>query len=67
MPEYEECFCCGKRVRIDKRHWRVHMLVTNEIVPRDFEPEDPSDSQGTFAVGTSCRKRYEHAFREEGF
>ena len=62
MPEYEECFCCGKSVRTDKRHWRVHMTTSNKIVEAGYEGED---SQGTFAIGASCRKQYAHAFRCE--
>ena len=57
----EECFCCDKMVRTDKPHWRVHMTTGGDIVPRSYEGDD---SQGTFAVGPSCRKKYPHAFRE---
>ena len=64
MAEYEECFCCEKRVRTDKKHWRVHMTEDLRIVPEDY---DGVDSQGTFAVGPSCRKRHAHAFRADAW
>jgi hypothetical protein len=62
MAEYEECFCCNRKVRTDKRHWRVHMTTSNEIVGQEYQGED---SQGTFAIGANCRKRYPEAFIED--
>ncbi len=51
--DYEPCLICGENVNTSKRHWRVHMLWTREIVSFD---SDSSDSQGTFAIGPRCRK-----------
>jgi len=60
MPTYVECFCCDKAVRVDKPHWRVHMLTSGEIVAQGYES---NESQGTFGIGPSCRKKYPLAYR----
>lgn len=59
-PEFEPCFCCGKPVRVDRPHWRVHILTSLEVVPFDL---DSDESQGTFAIGASCRKKEPLAVR----
>jgi hypothetical protein len=64
MDTHEECMHCGESVRIDRRHWRVHITTDNVEVPQDYDGED---SQGTFALGSVCRKNYAHAYREDKF
>ena len=59
--KYEECFHCEvRRIRVDKPYWAVHMTTSGEVVPHDYDGED---SQGCFANGPSCRKKYPLAFR----
>ena len=60
----EECAHCGEVIQTDRKHWRVHMSTAWENVPEHYAGDD---SQGTFAVGPRCRRRYAHAFRCTGF
>ena len=59
---HEDCCECGEPVRIDRKHWRVHMTTSLVNVPADY---DGDDSQGRFAIGPRCRKKYPHAFRAD--
>ena len=66
---YDECFCCGERVRVDRKHWRVHLLTTGDLLPASTPAEEADahpDSQGSFPVGPRCRKNYPgEAFRSD--
>ena len=58
--EWDECHCCGEPMKVSGPHWRVHMTTDLRYVAASY---DGDDSQGTFPVGTRCRKRYRVAFR----
>ncbi len=56
----EECFCCERQVKITDKTWYVHMTTAGKIVAVDYTG---TDSQGSFPVGNTCRKKEPLAFR----
>lgn len=63
MVKTEPCIICMKPVRIDKPHYVLHRTTSNEIVSKIYSG---ADSQGVFAIGRECRKRFKYAFKVEG-
>lgn len=58
----ESCWCCGRAIDDSKGGvWYVHLRISGGLFRADSEMTEAyeqSESQGWFAVGNACRKKY---------
>jgi hypothetical protein len=57
----EACVCCGKRIA-EGSNLFAHYAIAGYWIPFDSFQDDCSISQGCFAIGPECAKRFPKEF-----